>query len=313
MNYLTRDGKTFDQSDPDEVIDFLKTRDRKQFTLEPERLRIAVTGKELTLQISGGITREYPLRSSFFHKLLKWYSFPVSAVSRLNGETVASILNDHLLAIKGKNVIVTVEDGDALTITSERYTELSDLTVIEYCHKLGIESISRDDFVTRIYSVEKARLEPIVGDPCGFGYNVFNSETGFSPVSVSHYVLRYVCSNGAVARLGDPRKEERIHYRISPSDLELFLKQRVNHAEKSRDKLVRSLKKLPLIRARKKYKLIKGHVRRIAGKEIAAEIGEQIGEETTMYDLFNLMTDHAKVLSISRKLQLESLAGEFLV
>lgn len=313
MNQLTRDGKTFNQSAPGEVIDFLKTRDRKRFALAPEQLRVAVAGKEMTLQMAGGITREYPLRNSFLHKLLKWYSFPVSAVSRLNGETVASILNDHLLAIKGEKVIVTIEDGEALTITSERYTELSDLRVIEYCQSLGIEAISRDDFVTRIYSVEKTKLEPIVGDPCGFGYNVFNSETGFSPVSVSHYLLRYICSNGAVARLGDPRKEERIHYRISPSDLELFLKQRVDHAEKSRDELVRSLKKLPFIRAREKYKLIKGSVRRIAGKEIAAEIGKHIGEETTMYDLFNLMTDHAKVLSISRRLQLESLAGGFLV
>jgi len=54
----------------------------------------------MTLQMTSGKVGEYPLRQSFLLKLLKWYSFPASAVVRLSGETVAAVMNDFYLTIR---------------------------------------------------------------------------------------------------------------------------------------------------------------------------------------------------------------------
>jgi hypothetical protein len=308
-----KQGPVFNQSEPAEVLDFLRTRRRETFAVSPESLRIAVAGKEMTLQMTGGNSGEFPLRRSFFLKLLKWYSFPASAAARLNGETVASVMNDFLLAIKGETVNVTIEDGEALTITSSRYSELSDLTVIQASHRLGIKTISRDDFVTRIYSADRAKKEPVKGDVCGIGFNVFNSETGFSPLSMTHFILRYICSNGAVVSMGSVRKGARIHYRIPPADLEKFLKERIDHADRTREKFIGSLQRFTEMKAQRKLRPVFDALRPIIGKPAADRLRELVSEETTMYDLFNLITDHAKNLDPLRRIRLETFAGSLLL
>jgi len=55
------------------------------------------------------------------------------------------------------------------------------------------------------------------GDVCGFGYNVVNSETGFRALAISHYILRYVCSNGAVVPVRGMKK--RNHYGHAQGEL----------------------------------------------------------------------------------------------
>ena len=93
---------------------------------------------------------------------------------------------------------VTVEDGEALSLTSMRYNELSDAEVLDRAERIGVASVSRNDYFMRVYSNTEYEVEPVPGDVCGLGYNVFNSETGFRSLSVRLFIRRYVCSNGAV-------------------------------------------------------------------------------------------------------------------
>jgi len=306
-----RQGPVFNQSKPTEVLEFLRTRNRETFSVSPESLRIAVAGKEMTLQMTSGNVGEYPLRQSFFLKLLKWYSFPASAVMRLNGETVAAIMNDFLLAIKGETVNVIIEDKEALTITSDRYVDLSDLTIIKYCERLGIDAISRDDFVTRLYLKEKANTQPVPKDICGFGYNVFNSETGFRKVSVMHYILRYTCSNGAIVHI-DEEAQDRVHYGIPPAQLEAFLKERIDHAEVSRKQVMQALAQLPKSKGNKIFESMKKSLAFIVGRPQLKDLQDQVSENSTAYDVFNLLTDYAKSLDVERRIRLEALAGNML-
>jgi hypothetical protein len=75
-----------------------------------------------------------------------------------------------------------------------------------------------------ITTEEKIKTEPVKGDECGMGLNIVNSETGFRALTVSHYILRYICSNGAVARISDD-DDKRYHY--GNEDLNLFVNEKV--------------------------------------------------------------------------------------
>jgi hypothetical protein len=311
MELKLKQGPVFNQVEPAQVLDFLRTRRRETFSVSPESLRIAVAGKEMTLQMTGGKSGEYPLRHSFMLKLLKWYSFPASAVVRLSGETVAAVMNDFLLAIKGETVNITIEDKEALTITSNRYADLSDLTIIKCCGRLGIDSISRDDFVTRLYLKEKTNTQPIPNDICGFAYNVFNSETGFRKVSVMHYILRYTCSNGAVVKI-DEEEQDRVHYGIPPAQLETFLMERIDRAAGSRDQVMKALAHLTKGNGAQRFELMKKPLVPIVGRSQLKELQDQVSEFSSAYDVFNLLTHHAKSLDVEKRIRLEALAGNML-
>ena len=51
--------------------------------------------------------------------------------------------------------------------------------------------------MTRFYTKEIEEVAPIVNDFCGFGFDIVNSETGFASLAFNHFILRYVCTNGA--------------------------------------------------------------------------------------------------------------------
>ena len=126
-------------------------------------------------------------------------------------------------------VNVTLEKGEALTITSPDYNEITDLEVIQKCTDLGVRTVSRNDFMMRITTEEKFKFEAVKGDNCGIGLNVINSETGFRTLSIAHFVMRYVCSNGAIVRI---RKDEndRVHYGYKENELQEFLDEQVGLA-----------------------------------------------------------------------------------
>jgi len=72
--------------------------------------------------------------------------------------------------------------------------------VLRACADLGIRAVSRNDSLKH-HHWRQNKDEPVKGDICGIGLNITNSETGFRALKISHFILRYVCSNGAVARI----------------------------------------------------------------------------------------------------------------
>ena len=210
-----RRGVEFDAAEPHEVVDHLRSRRLETIVTQPDHLHVSTDGSDLFLRIANGRIREFPVRATFVFKLLRWFSFPTRQMSFLSDDTMVSILNDYLLRIRSGEVAVRVEDGEALTILSEKYSPLPDLEVIERCDGIGISGISRDDFQLRLYSQIQVKTEPVQGDECGLGFNIFNSETGFRALSMSNYVFRLACSNGLiVSEKGDDWKPLP-HYGVS--------------------------------------------------------------------------------------------------
>ncbi len=307
-----RSGPEFSQAEAGEVRDFLKSRRLKKFVLPPDRLHVVNDGREHFLRISNGKTGEYPVRGSFIFKLLKWYRFPSRQIEHLSIDTMSSVLNDYLLAIPGGDVNVTLEDGEAVSLTSNRYNELSDLEVLDCAGRAGVACVSRNDFFLRVYSDTDYEVEPVPGDVCGIGYNVFNSETGFRALSVRLFVRRYICSNGAV--IGRTEAEgERVHYGHPDMELRRFLVEKMTVGEALRDEVRRLLEQSTGVPCAPLIDRVSAQLKPVIGRKKTEELISGLREDATAYDLANAITSMAQSLDLRRRLLAESIGGELLV
>lgn len=307
---MVTEGIEFIDAKPEVVIDYLKSRVTNKIEVNPANLKVVNGGRFLVLQVMNGKIREYPVRRTFLYKLLRWYGFPIGQLSKLSTETVTSICNDYLMNIKRDKVIVKTEKEDALSILSPDYNEITDLGIIGEVAALGVRSISRNDFFMSITTEEKLRAQPVKGDDCGVGLNIVNSETGFRALTVSHYILRYTCSNGAVARISEDDDDKRYHY--GNADLSLFLNEKVKRATVERKILVDRLLRLndKKISNSKEYYIKK--IEPVLGKKEAAIFFNKLNDKLTQYELFNLITSNAKRYDLSKRYFLESFAGEII-
>ncbi len=318
--------KMFVLCKPEMVINHLKSVERRIIKTSPATLCLKTgTGSKsenLYLHRNNGVSERYRVRRTFLYKLLKWYSFPVHLLPRLSTETIVSAANDFLLNINSPYVSVKLENDEALTITSEKYTDIPDLDILEMCSEAGISEVSRDDFCMRIYSQEECKVAPIPGDDCGFGFNLFNSETGFMALKISHYILRYICSNGAVAAVNSGNKTL-IHYNLNRNEVFDYIKSSIKKIGESREHIINKLKLLNQSKADKK-------TIEEAGRKLSGMLGYQEahklmkvyeentiskfeGFDSTKYALFNFITSSAKGYNIYKRALVEQVAGEMLV
>ena len=275
---LATEGLEFINANPEQVIDYLESLDRSKLQVNPSNLKVYLDGKTMMLSVMNKNVKDYPIRKSFFYKLLKWYSFPMNQLYRLSNETVISICNDYLMNINREFVNVTIEKGEALTITSPDYNEITDLEVIKKCTDLGVRTVSRNDFMLRITTEEKFKFEAVTGDDCGIGLNVINSETGFRTLSIAHFVMRYVCSNGAIVRIGNDDKE-RVHYGYKEYELQEFLDEQVELALLRQMEVADSIKNLSNKPAADFINSVNKRVESYLGKNESKNFFSELNEE----------------------------------
>lgn len=312
----------FKNEKPETVIKHLKTVKRETVKANPLSLCLKTgTGNDaekIFLMVANGKTKYYEVRKSFLMKLLKWYSFPTHIIPRLSTETIVSAANDFLLNIKSGEVFIKLENDEAITITSNRYTDIPDLEILELCNSLGIKKVNRNDFFMSIYSEEKLKFQPYPGDDCGFGFNIFNSETGFGALRISHYILRYVCSNGATVGIKKEEWKPLVHYDISKKDALVYIISSLKDIEVTRKIVFQKLKALKGQDAVDSIEKVKRNVAGILGYQESLKLLNEYNNSTksrlkdfdgSQYSLFNFLTYKAKSYDIYRRTQLEQLAG----
>lgn len=309
---MVTEGIEFNNAKIDQVVDYLENIDRYKIQVSPGNLKINTDGKNLILTAMEDGVKDFLIRKSFLHKLLKWYSFPLNQLYRLSIDTIASVCNDYLMNMNRSFVNITIEKNEALTITSPEYNEITDLKVIKNCAALGVRTVSRNDFMLRITTEEKFKFEAVPGDSCGIGINVINSETGFRMLSIAHYILRYVCSNGAIARI-DKTGGEKIHYGHRENELQEFLNEQVAKALSNQQKISKSITGLSDKPASEFVVNVNKRIESFLGKNESRNFLSELNEKSSLYDLFNLVTDKAKKYDLSRRIYLEALAGDLIL
>ncbi len=308
----TTEGKIFTMKPAEEVIDHIRSNEYNVIKTSPRELNIIENDDRFFIQKNNDRRKMFPLRSSFLNKLLNWHNLPGDLPSKLSQDVLVSVLNELLHNIKAKTVNIKFENNEALTITSQLYSEITDLEVFELIKPLVITKISRNDFITRFYTEKKDEADPVEGDFFGFGLNIINSQTGFAALSVQHFILRYICSNGATAPI-EKFYVKKDHYKQKPGELAAFLKQQIDFSDGSRKHLVLKIK-------RSKDQSAKGSKYNVTSK-INYMLGGWQGNnllagynwDSSLYDLFNFITDKAKKYDITKRYQLEKLAGEIIL
>lgn len=306
------EGKEYKQAKPEEVIEYLKARKVDNLTCSPSQLKFVIYEQRPFIQVKEGKVKEFPVRNSCIKKILKWFDFPTENFGFLQDETILSICNDSLKAINAREVNIRLVDDEVVTINSQFYTLLTNLEVIELINHVGITKISLNDYFMRIYTKEEYRAKPRMDDTCGFGLNVFNSETGFAAVGIQHFILRYICINGATAPV-DIFAERQNHYGYNSKYIRNFLEGQLKKVEESRKNIIFALKKSDNEPAKKHFGIYSYKIDSIIGKWKSKQFFEEFDVESSKYDMFNFITEKAKNYDLMKKYRLERLAGELIL
>lgn len=308
----TAEGKIFQNRPVEEVIDFLKSTPHTYYFASPREMELILDDSFLLLRIKQKQPKTFKLRTSFLHKLLRWHNLPENIIEKLSEDLLLRMLNELLRQIKSYQVNIKVENDEALTITSNLYTEFKDLEVYELIKELDIKSISRNDFMTRFYTAKKSEADPVEGDFCGFGFDIINSETGFSALSFNHFILRYTCSNGATAPI-NIYDAQKYHFSESSQSLSLFLNEQKNHSLKSRERLILAMKHSDDTPSIKNKNSAVTRLNYILGSWKGNDFMKGFDWQKSKYELFNFVTHNAKNHEINKRYQLERLAGEIIL
>ena len=327
-NLKLKNGTTHNQATAQTVLDHLSKIKRTTINVPPSNLGISnketPNPSELFLLIKNGTTKRYPLRESFLKKLMRWYQLSEHVTNKLKPGTIVAVGNDFLSNIKSPKVNIKIEDEDALTILSSKYSDFTDKELLELClEKLKTDKVSRDDFVMRIYSTEKINARPVPGDDCGFGFNIFNSETGFMAIHVTHYILRYICSNGAIAP-ADKVNKHLYHYNQTRETIIEHIMESIKNIEETRDTVISKLRDLKNKEALETLGSVKMQLGSIIGlTDATALITEFTNYAKTdnpdyeyrndLYSLFNFITHSAKTRKLIERIKMEELAGKMIM
>jgi hypothetical protein len=302
-------GREIESSDVNYVKNYLEGLKREVITTRPDEIAINGNGLTLSLIIEG---KTIPIRTSFLRKLLKWFNFPIGQIRYFDIETVESIMNDYLLNIKSNTVDITLENGEALTITSEKFGKINDIELIKLIEPLGISKIIKNDFMTSIVSETKEVIEPIPDDKFGVGISLFNSETGFRALSINSYLLRYICKNGAYVRDSSESKKY-YHYDLNVMTVMDEVEKSIKSLNEKKDEIKERIK---MLKSQSNFENTKKRVADLLRMKIGKYKADKLFEDTrgirNNYDLFNHITLKAKDFELSTKIVLEEVAGDLL-
>ena len=306
-------GNVFEDASLEEVTDFLISRKIERNIIMPSSLKLEIYEGSLILEYANGEIHQHPVRRSFLHKLLNWFSFPQYPLSRFSPEAIIIIANEILKTIQ-REVVLVLEDNEALTVLSPKYTLTEDLRVLDICKKFSVNKIYRDDFITRATFAQNINIQPKPGDHIKCGIDFLNSETGFRAFELLAYLFRLVCSNGAVHKvsLGD-KNGKYYHHGLDIDIIDGYVQEFSEKLKPFCAQVEMRLRIMGTTSFDPDNELIKkniaGKLPSFAWKNLLNTFLERKDDKTSMYDFYNHITDYAKRFDAATKLQYEQLAG----
>lgn len=289
------------------ALDYIRSAKRENIKINPDQLHINNDGKRLYLEVFNGKVRQFPMRESFMLKLLKWFSFPSHQLKILDIDTITSVMNDYLLAIKRLYINVKIEYGEALTITSDRYCEIEDSQIIKRLDPKTVDMIYLTDFESYFRTKTKLKIVPFPDDIFGVGINIVNSETGFKAFQINNYLLRYVCSNGAYVKdFEDDIKY--YHYDLFAPSVYEMIDYKVNNIQEKVEALKNNLSGMNTDLKRDEVQKLNQVIFHKTGAKLLVDILEN-DRMPTKYELFNIITHRAKDFALSKRILIEEVAG----
>jgi hypothetical protein len=307
---ILRNGIEFIEAEPQEVWDHLNSLKRETIIIPPGELHFSDDDKDIILDVFSDTLNQYPIRQVCLDKMLKWFRIPNSAANNLSLETIVSMLNDLLFSIRSKNVLVKIENGEVVTVASDKYTDYPDLTLLNNLTPAGISSVSRNDYMMSVKGHLQYEIEPHPGDSFGVGISIMNSETGFRSLEISNYLLRYICSNGCYIKSSSNNKKI-VHYKKAPEEMQLAVSEAGKLLQNDVMRISYNLLTMKREITEEERDGIISEVRKIVGSRAFKNYPVYL-EGVTQYTVFNSITDYAKSFDMQTRLRLEEYAGNMI-
>ena len=124
--------------------------------------------------------------------------------------------------------------------------------------------------------------------------------------------MRYICSNGATAPI-EKFYLKKYHYKQNPGELAAFLQQQIDFSGSSRKNLISEIKRSSDKAAKSSRNFVTSKINYILGGWQGNNFLAEYNWDSSLYDLFNFITDKAKKHDITKRYQLEKLAGEIIL
>jgi hypothetical protein len=307
MKMIFAPGKNEIFKDSVSALDYIRSAERENIKINPDQLHINNDGKRLYLEVFNGKVRQFPMRESFMLKLLKWFSFPSHQLKILDIDTITSVMNDYLLAIKRLYINVKIEYGEALTITSDKYCEIEDSQIIKRLDPKTVDMIYLTDFESYFRTKTKLKIVPFPDDIFGVGINIVNSETGFKAFQINNFLLRYTCSNGAYVK--DYEDDIKYyHYDLFAPSVYDMIEYKVQTIQERVEMLKIQLIGMETDLKRDEVQKLNQFLFHRTGVKLLVDILEN-DRMPTKYELFNIITHRAKDFALSKRILIEEVAG----
>lgn len=306
------EGKEFNQVSTEIMTEYLENLHRITYTVIPGDISLFVKDEKISLQIRDTVNEEYPVRKSFINKLLNWYRMPKELIPKLSISSLVSVGNDFIRNIKSEKINIKIENGEAITITSSNYTDLTDLDVINMCKNCEIEKISRNDYFLRIYTKIDYAFNPFENEKFGIGYNIFNSETGFRALSIYPYLYCFESESTGIVELKGNSNKQIIHFGVKTSQMKKYIESKMSENGKDFKKIEDSVVKLISRKPKEFSKKLIPSLDRMMFRTEREILFRKLFEDSTAYDLYNIITSYAKKFDIGKQLYLEQIAGRML-
>jgi hypothetical protein len=303
--------------------------------------KFGVDFKEITMTEEGRISWSgsisYPITDWTFEGLCGLLKIPVQFARRIPVDLFLENFN-RLKVEHNQRVIILISRNTVINVVPHPYVFAKNKDILECLGeirgKLNLElhEIRFSDKGMEVSFIkEGVEVEPVPRDVTRFGLNILNSETGFRGAKANFWLLRLVCTNGAILRNEWGSVKWSYDHRIS---YERSLKNFIAGIEKLQmdfDNFVALYKSL-VNRELRAFEFVNIHRRlaRIVGNDQADQIFGVPKEERNrfmresregdrmlltgiiLYELYNSITESARWYPFIQRRQLEALGGSLI-
>lgn len=294
----------------EEAIDSLGSKQVTDVLVDLRRIQFG------GLSLLGYKSKEFHLTRSAFVQLMGLVGLTWNEVKEEDPSQVIKVLRSRLHH-RGGEVMLRIQSGVVQAVLSPRYTPITNLDILKAVkHSLDLSKLKVTVYrgSMRITGVcDEVKFQPAVGDIISGGWEITHNEFGKGALSVNQFLLRLVCSNGAVIGQGD-ESYRYVHKGWGREELLTHLGS-VGHQMISRmGEMDVALWKMTQKRLglRLYSKLLKEMGTSLGRKGILL-FQKSVTPESSVYDAYNYITFVSQSYGFSSRRKLEVLAGRLIL
>jgi len=289
-----------------DVLDVIAGQDRKVYEAQTKEVSLNEDG----ILRAGGF--KGPLLRSALHGLLKTFNIPVDFATNISPTDLLVAMVDRLAREQNIELLVHTIDGVATGVMPANRQPIQHDMLID---RLGVDRPIKEATLSedclRITAAPHGYKELLPNDTYGFGWELITSENGWRSTEVWRWIVREICTNGAVGFDKAPIFKRTCNSHqpvlISLQGLLYVLENAMQPPE-----LETAVKWAADRRIGAEHELVVDYLSRKLQADATRTELNGIGVSTTWYDLMNTVTSLARLHTVEVRRRYEAEGGALL-